>query len=79
MTVQLRQPRISTRSRIGRSLRRSAPAKPPRPLAETPPTRERDAGGPEDRALYHCHCGFVFEANVSASVGCPHCGSAQAW
>lgn len=46
---------------------------------EAPQARERRAGGPEDRALYHCHCGFVFEAPVSTTVGCPHCGSAQAW
>ena len=43
------------------------------------PSRERDAGGPEDTARYHCHCGYVFDAAVSASVSCPHCGSAQAW
>lgn len=51
-----------------------APARPPASA-----TRERDAGGPEDRALYHCHCGYVFEASVSTTVGCPHCGGAQAW
>src|SRR5205807_9246620 len=32
-----------------------------------------------DQAVYHCQCGFVFEAPVSTSVGCPHCGSTQAW
>ena len=49
-------------------------------VAEPPPlARERDADRPEDRAVYHCHCGYVFEAAVSTSVGCPHCGSAQAW
>jgi predicted Zn-ribbon and HTH transcriptional regulator len=41
--------------------------------------RERDAGGPQDRACYACACGFVFQAQVSASVDCPHCGGAQAW
>jgi hypothetical protein len=34
---------------------------------------------PQDSALYTCQCGFVFEAQVSTSVGCPHCGGAQAW
>ena len=34
---------------------------------------------PQDSALYTCECGFVFEAQVSTSVGCPHCGGAQAW
>ncbi len=38
------------------------------------------AGGPsQDQALYNCQCGLVFEAPVSTSVGCPHCGSPQAW
>jgi hypothetical protein len=32
-----------------------------------------------DQAMYTCQCGFVFEAPVSTSVGCPHCGSTQAW
>ena len=41
--------------------------------------RARESGGPEDRAMYTCSCGYVFEANVSTSVACPHCGAAQAW
>lgn len=50
-------------------------------MAEPPSTRERErqADRPEDLALYHCHCGFAFHAAVSTSVGCPHCGTAQAW
>jgi hypothetical protein len=44
-----------------------------------PQARERAAGGPEDRAAYRCACGFVFEAPVSTTVGCPHCGGTQAW
>jgi hypothetical protein len=67
------------RSRTGRGLDFTPAVQVHRSPAETPSHRERDAGGPEDRALYHCHCGFVFEANVSTSVGCPQCGSAQAW
>ena len=39
----------------------------------------RRAGGPEDRALYSCMCGFAFKADVTTSVGCPHCGTEQAW
>ena len=39
----------------------------------------RRAGGPQDRALYNCACGYVFTAAVSTSVGCPHCGTSQAW
>jgi hypothetical protein len=41
--------------------------------------RAKRSGGPEDRALYSCECGYVFEADVSTSVGCPHCGTKQAW
>jgi hypothetical protein len=41
--------------------------------------RRREAGAPQDKAVYSCHCGFVFEAQVSTSVGCPHCGGTQAW
>jgi hypothetical protein len=41
--------------------------------------REREAGVSEDHAVYTCQCGLVFEALVSTSVDCPHCGGAQAW
>jgi predicted Zn-ribbon and HTH transcriptional regulator len=41
--------------------------------------RAKRSGGPEDRALYSCSCGYAFKAEVSTSVGCPHCGSSQAW
>jgi hypothetical protein len=41
--------------------------------------RAKRSGGPEDRALYSCTCGFAFKADVSTSVGCPHCGTRQAW
>ena len=41
--------------------------------------RAREAGGPEDRAMYTCSCGYVFQAEVSTSVACPHCGMGQAW
>lgn len=33
----------------------------------------------QDSACYVCGCGFVFDAAVSTSVRCPHCGSDQAW
>jgi hypothetical protein len=49
----------------------------------TPPLRAEDrarrSGGPQDRALYSCRCGSTFQAPVSASVRCPHCGEPQAW
>ena len=41
--------------------------------------RAKRSGGPEDQALYECGCGHVFKAEVSTSVGCPHCGTCQAW
>jgi hypothetical protein len=41
--------------------------------------RIRESGGPDDNALYNCSCGFVFEASVSTTVSCPHCGALQAW
>jgi hypothetical protein len=41
--------------------------------------RHRACVAPEDRALYSCSCGFQFQAPVSTSVACPHCGTAQAW
>lgn len=44
-----------------------------------PEARVREAGGPEDVAHYGCECGYQFEAAVTTSVSCPHCGSAQAW
>ncbi len=41
--------------------------------------RAKRSGGPEDHALYSCHCGYAFKAEVTTSVGCPHCGTSQAW
>ena len=41
--------------------------------------RMRASGGPTDTAQYTCVCGYVFEAAVSTSVTCPHCGAGQAW
>jgi hypothetical protein len=41
--------------------------------------RHRASVAPEDTAHYSCICGFQFQAFVTTSVACPHCGSAQAW
>ena len=64
-----------------RRTRRPARAIRPRPVE--PERREtsdaRRGGGPQDRALYACACGFVFTEAVTTSVGCPHCGTEQAW
>jgi hypothetical protein len=45
------------------------------------PSRERNkrANISQDAALYSCGCGYVFKAEVTTSVGCPHCGTDQAW
>jgi hypothetical protein len=73
---------------------RTAPAegrrRPPRPMgpgrtARPAPTAgrveraARAAGGPDDRARYVCGCGCAFDAAVTTSVACPHCGTTQAW
>jgi rubrerythrin len=73
-------------SRRGALVRREPPAT---EVAEPEPAaaeddlfderRLRASGGPNDRAQYTCGCGFVWEADVSASVACPHCGASQAW
>jgi rubrerythrin len=84
-------PQSETRHRGGPTRRRSllrrdqpAPAAEPEPASEpeddlTDERRLRSSGGPNDRAQYTCGCGFVWEADVSASVACPHCGASQAW
>jgi hypothetical protein len=80
MKVLTRQTPSRTRRRLGRGAADAAPVAPPSaPQPHPPSLRERDAGGPEDRACYQCACGYVFEAPVSASVDCPHCGGEQAW
>ena len=50
------------------------PASPP-----DPEDRSRREGGPQDAALFVCRCGSAFQAAVTASVRCPHCGEPQAW
>ncbi len=62
-----------------RSARPAPPAVRTVPVAAQPTVSARRGGGPQDRALYACGCGFVFKASVSTSVGCPHCGTRQAW
>jgi hypothetical protein len=57
----------------------SAPTAAPEKTDTTGVARRREAGVSEDHAVYTCQCGFVFEALVSTSVDCPHCGGSQAW
>jgi hypothetical protein len=57
-----------------------APDPAPQPVEDHPQERRaRESGGPIDQASYSCGCGLVFEAPVSTSVACPHCGTGQAW
>ena len=49
-----------------------------RPVAESTISARR-GGESQDRALYQCGCGYAFKAKVSTSVGCPNCGTRQAW
>jgi hypothetical protein len=66
--------------RSSRRTRREPPVTPPRVSQEPAETRDaRRGGGPEDRALYSCMCGYAFTATVTTSVDCPHCGTEQAW
>jgi hypothetical protein len=72
-----------TGSRTVRRRRKESPrtgdCEPLPAAAPEPQARERDAGGPQDKALYICRCGSAFQAVVTASVRCPHCGEHQAW
>ena len=49
------------------------------PIEHLDELRHRAAVTPEDSAHYACSCGFQFQASVSTSVACPHCGTGQAW
>jgi hypothetical protein len=77
-------PRKSRHERAER--RRAARAQDAPPAREAPQARvaaeHRDArrgGGPQDRALYTCSCGYAWTTAVSTSVECPHCRAEQAW
>jgi hypothetical protein len=73
------------RERLRQAPARRASEPQPRPQSEPRPAmpvsqiRARRGGGPEDRALYSCECGFAWTGEVSASPSCPHCGTPQAW
>ena len=85
MQMRVRSNRNQTESRPRHGLLRRphvspAPAAPPESEADLSDERRmRESGGPDDRAMYSCSCGYVFEADVSTSVTCPHCGAGQAW
>ena len=85
MRVRSNRQKSEPRSRPGGVLRRPhvspapAPAQPEPEADLTDERRMRESGGPDDRAMYTCSCGYVFEADVTTSVTCPHCGTGQAW
>jgi hypothetical protein len=76
------KPRTEAQSRRGRETdhRRTVPvAEQPAADSLADERRLRQSGGPDDHATYACTCGYVFDAAVSTSVACPHCGTGQAW
>ena len=79
-TKRITPTRPANRRPTGRRQARvvATPAPPPEPVHPAE-RRLRDAGGPQDRAVYACGCGCLFQAPVSTSVGCPLCGGAQSW
>jgi hypothetical protein len=83
MRVRSNRDQSESRSRGGLLRRPHATPAPATPEPEdtdlADERRMRESGGPDDRAIYTCSCGFVFEAEVSTSVTCPHCGTGQAW
>jgi hypothetical protein len=83
MTVLVRPKRVeSNRRRETPAHRGAGRPQPPAPAADHR-TRDQRAWSAQrlatDQAVYTCQCGYVFEAPVSTSVGCPHCGGTQAW
>jgi hypothetical protein len=81
-TMRVRSNRNQSEARTRPGLLRrphgSSPVAPPRDdLVDE--RRMRESGGPDDRAMYTCSCGYVFQADVTTSVTCPHCGTGQAW
>lgn len=71
--------RRSERPRPAAAPRAGGGAPESRPALPVSQVRARRGGGSEDRALYSCECGFAWTGEVTASPGCPHCGTPQAW
>jgi hypothetical protein len=72
---RLMQPVAHINRRPRRGDRRPAPID----LRASERLRAQRTPAPEDVALYRCQCGYAFKAAVTTSVGCPHCGTDQAW
>jgi hypothetical protein len=81
MTVLLRTKRAQTGRQRRKQTARPAMRHggPPEPVRLMPVGRRHAGPPPQDRAVYSCACGLVFQAHVSTSVACPHCGQPQAW
>jgi len=79
--MQLSTPKTlrGRRERLHHSPARHASESRPRAALSVSQVRARRGGGSEDRALYSCECGFAWTGEVTASPGCPHCGTPQAW
>lgn len=80
MRTRLLHPLADRRHARRQSMRRAAhPAEIVQRPCDPAVKRVREAGGPRDTASYSCQCGFLFRADVSTTVACPHCGTSQAW
>src|SRR3954447_18413558 len=66
-------------TQISRRARRGDARPAPEDLRASERLRAQRTPAPEDQALYRCQCGYSFKAEVTTSVGCPHCGTSQAW
>ena len=69
--------------RLATQITRKSPRGQSRPAPQDVRASERMRAqrtpAPEDQALDRCQCGYQFKAEVTTSVGCPHCGTGQAW
>jgi hypothetical protein len=72
--MHLTRPVTLSRRRPRRTFKRRAKV-----LVSTARERDQRANVSEDAAMYTCCCGYIFRAEVTTSVGCPHCGTDQAW
>lgn len=79
-TVSLHLPARAQRA-LRRGERHATPAvaEATAPAACAATVAAKRGGVSHDQALYGCGCGMVFTAAVTASVGCPRCGTGQAW
>jgi len=66
-------------TQISRRPRKDKRSPAPEDLRASERLRAQRTPAPEDQALYRCECGYAFKAEVTTSVGCPHCGTDQAW